>query len=123
MEKGYHYSRRTKPHKYPDSVKESELVEKAMKKPDKEYFLLSDESPRFPFFKYLDEVGLEYDKEEINNIITDTYPVIIALKIIIIDQDLPKSIQTLSLILLKRLKPCLSIGSCITSICDCKTSI
>jgi hypothetical protein len=80
MEKGYHYSRRTKPHKYPDSVKESKLVEKAMKKPDKEYFFLSDESPRFPFFKYLDEAGLEYNKEEINNIVTDTYPVIIALK-------------------------------------------
>jgi len=104
MEKGYHYSRRTKPHKYPDSIKESKLVVKAMKNPDKEYFLLSDESPRFPFFKYLDEAKLDYNKKEIANIITDTYPVIIALKIITIGQDLLKLIQTLNLIHLKRLK-------------------
>lgn len=78
--KGYYPSRRTKSHKYPDSIKESKLVEKAMKNPDEEYFLLSDESPRFPFFEYLEEEGLKYDKEELDNIINDTYPVIIALK-------------------------------------------
>lgn len=71
------------PHKseyYPDSIKESKRVIKAMKNPDMEYFLLTDASPRHAFTQYLDHKKLSYDPEELKTIVQDSYPVIMAHK-------------------------------------------
>ena len=51
-----------------------------MKNPDKEYFNMSDKSPRYPFYHYLDSKGLKYNDKEIEKIIKDSYPVIKVLK-------------------------------------------
>lgn len=78
--KGYYPSKRVRKGAYPDSKKESEKVLKAMKKPDKEYFLLSDETPKQPFIQYLEREDLDYNPEELQKIINDSFPVIKSLK-------------------------------------------
>lgn len=78
--KGYYPFKKVRTNKYPDSYKESKQVLKAMKKPDEEYFYLSDESPRTPFIKYLERENLEYDSDEIQKIINDSYPIIKTIK-------------------------------------------
>ena len=80
METGYDLSKPSKPDYYPDSVKESRQVLRAMRKPDVEYFQLTDRSPRTAFMKYMDEKGLDYDKKELKQIIDDTEPVLMSLK-------------------------------------------
>tara|TARA_Y100000996_G_C22548071_1_gene652627 strand:- start:1926 stop:2423 length:498 start_codon:yes stop_codon:yes gene_type:complete len=77
---GYYSEKGFKDDLYPDSYKESFKVLKKMKNPDMEYFLLSDESPRSPFIKYLESKGLDYDADELVDIINETYPVIIQIK-------------------------------------------
>ena len=80
MERGYDLSKPSKPEYYPDSVKESRKVLRAMRKPDVEYYQLTDRSPRTAFMKYMDEKGLDYDKKELKQIIDDTEPVLMSLK-------------------------------------------
>jgi hypothetical protein len=51
-----------------------------MKKPDMEYFLLTDESPRAAYIQYLEKHNLEYDSEKLSEIIKDSFPLIMAHK-------------------------------------------
>ena len=80
MERGYDLSKPSKPEYYPDSVKESRKVLRAMRNPDLEYFQLTDKTPRTAFMKYMDDKGLDYDKKELKRIIDDTEPVLMSLK-------------------------------------------
>ena len=77
---GYYSDRKIKDNLYPDSYKESYKVLKKMNNPDMEFFLLSDESPRAPFIEYLESKNLEYSKDDLRDIINETYPVIIQIK-------------------------------------------
>ena len=77
---GYYSDRKFKDNLYPDSYKESYKVLKKMNNPDMEFFLLSDESPRAPFIEYLESKNLEYSKDNLRDIINETYPVIIQIK-------------------------------------------
>jgi len=80
MERGYDTNRPHKKQYYPNSYKESKIIEKKMKHPDLEYFKLTDKTPRTAFTKYLDSKGLEYDVQELKNIISDSYSMIIGMK-------------------------------------------
>jgi len=77
---GYYPDIIPKTNNYPDSINESKIVLKKMETPDWEFFKKSDKSPRKPFIDYLEKNNLEYDSKELQKIIDDTYPVIIALK-------------------------------------------
>ena len=78
--KGYYPNKKGREANYPDSLKESKEVLKKMKNPDKDYFHLTDESPRYAFHQYLDSKDLEYDKKELKKIVQDSIPVIDSLK-------------------------------------------
>jgi len=78
--KGYYPATKGRNNTYPDSVKESKEVLKKMKNPDKDYFYLTDESPRYAFHQYLDSKGLDYDKKELEKIVQDSIHVIDSLK-------------------------------------------
>ena len=80
MQGGYDEKRPHKRNSYPDSYKESKIIERKMKNPDLEYFKLTDKTPRTAFTKYLDGLGLEYDAQELKNIVNNSYPMIIGLK-------------------------------------------
>ena len=69
-----------KPQFHPDSYQESKSVLQAMKTPDKEYFLLTDESPRAAFIQYLENHNLKYDPEKLAEIIKDSFPLVMAHK-------------------------------------------
>ena len=80
MERGYYSYKSHKKQHYPDSLRESKIVLNRMKKPDKEYFLLTDESPRKAFTNYMDDKGLDYDPNKLKQIIKDSHPMIIGIK-------------------------------------------
>ena len=65
---------------YPDSFTESKKVLRKMKKPDMEYFQLTDKTPINAFTKYMDERNLEYDQNELKKLIKDTRPILMAYK-------------------------------------------
>jgi hypothetical protein len=69
-----------KPQYHPDSYQESQAVVEAMKNPDMEYFLLTDESPRAAYIQYLENHNLEYDPEKLAEIIKDSFPLVMAHK-------------------------------------------
>lgn len=77
---GYDNTRAHKPEHYPDSLRESKIVLRKMKNPDKEYFDLTDKSPRTAFTEYMDRKGLSYDAEELRQITKESYSLIMALK-------------------------------------------
>jgi hypothetical protein len=51
-----------------------------MAKPDMEYFLLTDKSPRTAFIQYLQDQNLSYQPEELERIVQESLPVIVSLK-------------------------------------------
>ena len=65
---------------FPNSERESMAVLRKMKRPDVEYFKLSDASPRHPFIKYMEEKGLEYDPNYLKLIIKDTQDIMMSYK-------------------------------------------
>ena len=65
---------------YPDSFAESKTVLKRMKRPDMEYFELTDKSPRTAFMKYMDEQNLEYDPDDLKRVIVDSHPILMRYK-------------------------------------------
>ena len=80
MDNGYDTTRPHKKDSYPNSYKESKIIEKKMKHPDLEYFTLTDKTPRTAFINYLDSNGLEYDAQKLEDIINDSYSMIIGMK-------------------------------------------
>ncbi len=80
MQGGYYPDRSHRPEHYPDSLRESRRVVSAMSRPDLEFFRLTDESPRAGFTQYLDRKNLAYDPEDLENVIQDSVPMIIAHK-------------------------------------------
>ena len=76
----YYSTPEPKPQHFPDSVSESKQVVQAMKNPDMEYFLLTDESPRAAFVQFLEQKGLDYDPAELAKIIKDSYSLVMAHK-------------------------------------------
>ncbi len=80
MQVGYHPDRPHRSDHYPDSTKESRRVARAMSRPDVEFFRLTDESPRAGFTQYLDRKNLAYDPQDLENVIQDSIPIIIAHK-------------------------------------------
>ena len=77
---GYYETSPSRPQDYPDSIKESKLVLQQMKKPDLNYFEMTDENLLLPFQIYLDNKGLDYSESELKDIIRDSLPIIIAHK-------------------------------------------
>ncbi len=69
-----------KPQYHPDSYQESKSVLQAMKNPDTEYFLLTDESPRAAFTQYLENNNLDYDPQQLVDIVKDSFPLVMAHK-------------------------------------------
>ena len=65
---------------YPESFAESKTVLKRMKRPDMEYFQLTDKSPRKAFMKYMDEQNLEYDPDDLKRVIVDSHPILMRYK-------------------------------------------
>jgi len=65
---------------FPNSERESLTVLRKMKKPDMEYFELTDESPRHAFTKYMDEKGIAYDPNYLKLIIKDTKDIMMSYK-------------------------------------------
>jgi len=65
---------------FPNSERESLTVLRKMKKPDTEYFELTDESPRHAFTKYMDEKGIAYDPNYLKLIIKDTKDIMMSYK-------------------------------------------
>ena len=65
---------------YPNSLQEIEDIMQAMKNPDWEYFKLTDHSPKPAFQQYLSLNNLPVEDQSMQNIINQSYPVIIALK-------------------------------------------
>jgi len=65
---------------FPNSERESLTVLRKMKKPDMEYFQLTDESPRHAFTKYMDEKGIAYDPNYLKLIIKDTQDIMMSYK-------------------------------------------
>lgn len=80
MQGGYHPDRPHRPEHYPDSLRESRRVARAMSRPDLEFFRLTDESPRPAFTRYMDSKDLDYDPQELETIILDSVPIIMAHK-------------------------------------------
>lgn len=65
---------------YPNSIRESEDVMQAMETPDWEYFKLTDHSPTSAFRQYLSLNKLPVEDQSMQNIINQSYSVIMALK-------------------------------------------
>ncbi len=69
---GYFPEKPSRTDDFPNSYREAQTVLRKMKRPDFEYFELTDASPRHAFTKYMDEKGLDYDPEFLKQIIEDT---------------------------------------------------
>jgi hypothetical protein len=76
----YYTTSPTNSNYHPDSIQESKLVEKLMKHPDLLYFEMSDENLLLPFEVYLKEKGLDYNRKNLENIINQSAPIILAHK-------------------------------------------
>ena len=75
IENGYYFGFPHREEAYPNSQEESHLVLERMQEPDIEYFNLTDKSPKEPFLQYLESLNLNH-KEELRNIINNSYPII-----------------------------------------------
>lgn len=76
VESGYYFGFPHKAEDYPNSKEESQIVLERMKKPDMEFFTLSDESPRMPFLDFLSAKGLNTHDYELTQITRKSYQII-----------------------------------------------
>lgn len=77
---GYFPEKPSRKDDFPNSEREALTVLRKMKRPDYEYFELTDSSPRHAFTKYMDEKGLAYDPDFLKQIIEDTQDVMMSYK-------------------------------------------
>ena len=79
-ESGYYFGFPHRSEAYPDSFTESKKVKGKMAKPDTEYFILTDKSPKIPFITYLEENNLDFSENNLTEIVENGYLFIMAQK-------------------------------------------